>query len=339
MPRRTRLERDSIRRAGRGGAATGTATPTQIDVGDTGDPGVSTSAAREDHQHALPVPVAPPAIAAASSAGVSTKVAREDHTHAGVTSVDGGGGALVTGSIAPTQIDVGDAQTTGTAATFARADHQHALPAPAAPPSIAAASSAGAATTVARADHTHAGVTSVNGSGGAVVGFLDKLIEADNAEVLDSADWPVASAPAGPDSVNAAEIVRFFDDTTEEGWGWSAYVPEGATNLILTFTAWANVAPAATRTAGNKVWARRYEHNVALPAPGAAGWFSVVLADLSFPANRRPQITTITVALASFSTALVAGSKYHFVWSRPAPGAGTELVGDVCMRSIRLRAS
>lgn len=148
---------------------TGSLDPAQIDIGDATVLGTPATLARADHQHAFPGPVAaPPQIAAAGAIGVATTPAHSDHTHAGVASIDGGVGAFVTGTIAPTQIDIGDAQATGTAATAARADHQHAFPAGAAPPAVAAASAAGAATTPARSDHTHAGVTSVNAGAGAV---------------------------------------------------------------------------------------------------------------------------------------------------------------------------
>ncbi len=59
-------------------------------------------------------------------------------------------------STTPAGIDIGDAGAVGTAKTVARADHQHALPVPAAPVNVTkAAAAAGAATTVARADHKH----------------------------------------------------------------------------------------------------------------------------------------------------------------------------------------
>jgi len=59
-------------------------------------------------------------------------------------------------SATPAGIDVGDAATVGVATESARADHQHALPAPAAPANVTkAAASAGASATVARADHKH----------------------------------------------------------------------------------------------------------------------------------------------------------------------------------------
>ena len=53
-------------------------------------------------------------------------------------------------------IAVGDAAAVGTSTSLSRADHTHALPAPAAPADVTkSAASAGAATTVARADHKH----------------------------------------------------------------------------------------------------------------------------------------------------------------------------------------
>jgi hypothetical protein len=146
---------------------------TQIDVGDAASAGALATVARSDHQHALPAPAAPPDIASAGAAGASTKVAREDHTHKGVRSVNGlfGDVSISAGDPFPgyglvgniSQIDVGDAASAGALTTVARADHQHALLAPAAPPDITTASSAGASAKVAREDHTHRGVRSVNG--------------------------------------------------------------------------------------------------------------------------------------------------------------------------------
>ncbi|MFY0531520.1 hypothetical protein [Nannocystis pusilla] len=183
------------------------AVPSQIDVGDLAVIGVSTKAARADHQHALPEPGVPAAVSkSAASAGASSAVARADHKHdvttaspvaaagtnssegvastlarsdhvhrteievrqagvaagsrprlnfdGAVTVADNGPGdrvdvtvtaAVVTAS-SPSQIDVGDAASTGVSTEAARADHQHALPAPAAPANVTkAAASAGPA--------------------------------------------------------------------------------------------------------------------------------------------------------------------------------------------------
>ena len=61
-----------------------------------------------------------------------------------------------TGATSPVGVHVGDAALVGTATDASRADHQHALAAPAAPVNVdKSAASAGVATTVARADHKH----------------------------------------------------------------------------------------------------------------------------------------------------------------------------------------
>jgi hypothetical protein len=71
------------------------------------------------------------------------------------------GGPLAS-EITPTSIDVGDTTVIGVGDEAARADHQHALPAPAAPQNVTkAAASAGASTKVAREDHKHDVTTAV----------------------------------------------------------------------------------------------------------------------------------------------------------------------------------
>jgi hypothetical protein len=138
----------------------------QIDIGDTASAGVSAAISRADHQHALPAGVAPPVVAAASAAGVATTPARSDHTHGGITDIGGNTGSIGYGVVGDvTQIDVGDAASAGVSAAISRADHQHALPAPAAPADVTkAAASAGASTTVARADHKHDISTAIAGT-------------------------------------------------------------------------------------------------------------------------------------------------------------------------------
>lgn len=78
------------------------------------------------------------------------------------THLPGAGDALAT-AIAGT-IAVDDAAAVGTAASFSRSDHRHALPAPAAPAAVdKSVASAGASTNVARADHKHDVSTAVVG--------------------------------------------------------------------------------------------------------------------------------------------------------------------------------
>lgn len=179
------------------------------------------------------------------------------------------------------------------------------------------------------------GVLSLNGSVGAQTGYISRIYEADSLQNPDSADWAVnALAPAGADGTSTAEVVRFFDDTTEEGVGFTSILPASTVNLEFEFLFWANVAPAATRTFAFKLYARRLQNNTAIGA-----YTNFTLTDFSIPNNRTPQIQSKTVSYASFGTALVAGAAYTFELTRVNPAAGTELVGDLNLRAFRLFSS
>lgn len=102
----------------------------------------------------------------ASSAGASSDYSRGDHTHG--TPTDPG---TVPAFGSPTgSINIGDSQSDGVASTVPRSDHKHNFTAPGVgyPLDIAGTEADGVATTPARSDHVHRGVTSVNGSFGAV---------------------------------------------------------------------------------------------------------------------------------------------------------------------------
>lgn len=245
----------------------------------------------------------------------------------------GGITGLFNGS--PSQIDIGDAAAPGVSTDAARGDHQHALPVPTVINAVGAANALGTSTIPAREDHVHAGVASLNGSQGALFGYTSRIYEADSLQNPDSADWAVnALAPAGADGTNTAEVVRFFDDTTEEGVGFTSFLPAGTSNLEFEFVFWANTAPGATRTFAFKLYARRLQNDTAIGA-----YTNFTMSDFSVPNNRRPQIQSKTVAYSSFGTALVAGAVYTFELTRVNPAAGTELVGDLNLRAFRLFAS
>ena len=164
--------------------------------------------------------------------------------------------------------------------------------------------------------------------------FQDRFIEGDNAENPDTSNWAVnALAPAVADGTNPAEVARALDDTTEEGFGGSFFIPENCARLELTAIYWPNVAPGAARTAGWKLYARAVSNNVAIGA-----WQNVVLTDLAIPTNRNPQYQTQIINLTAFATALVPGTLYKFQFTRPAPTGGTNLTGDLYVRGVRVRA-
>jgi hypothetical protein len=108
----------------------------------------------------------------------------------------------VPAGIAPTTIAIGDAAAEGASSSVARADHVHALPAPAAPVDVTkAAADAGVATTVARADHKHDVLTAVPIpvviSASPSEGVSTALARADHQHGVTAAVAP--TGPTGPD--------------------------------------------------------------------------------------------------------------------------------------------
>jgi hypothetical protein len=147
------------------------------------------------------------------------------------------------------------------------------------------------------------------------------------ASALDSpltADWAVnAFAPASADTANSALTVRRFDDTIEEGAGFQAYIPANAVNMKISLKSRAQTAPAGVRTVGSKLYYRRLQDNTAISA-----WSSLVLNDISIPTSLLFQDDAQVILFSAFSPVLVADSYYQFEYTRRAPVAGTNLVGD-----------
>jgi hypothetical protein len=138
-----------------------------------------------------------------------------------------------------------------------------------------------------------------------------------------STEWSISIAAAlAADTVNPAVLIRRFDDTTQEGVGWSVHIPTGVTQVTFTFMAKALTSPAATRTVGLALKKREVPHNTSLGA-----WSSSTLTDLSFPTNVTFQSSNQTVTLATLG--LTAGSIYQLEMVRQNPSAGTNLTGDL----------
>lgn len=146
---------------------------------------------------------------------------------------------------------------------------------------------------------------------------------ADQMENPVTADWAVnALAPAVADSNNDGLTIRLFDDTTEEGIGFIARIPDLATNIKLTFLSRAETAPGAARTVGLKLYERGIPNNAAVDAWSAG----TVLTDIDIPANEFFQEDTQTLTLAALG--LTAGQTHQFELTRINPTGGTELTGD-----------
>jgi len=114
---------------------------------------------------------------------------------------------------APGTISVGDASAGGVGDAFARNDHVHALPAPAAPVNVTkAAADAGLATTVARADHKHDVSTAVAGTiavgDAASEGGAATLARSDHVHALPAPAAPVNVTKAAADAGLATTVAR-----------------------------------------------------------------------------------------------------------------------------------
>jgi len=147
---------------------------------------------------------------------------------------------------------------------------------------------------------------------------------ADQLDNPNSADWAVnALAAAVADSNNAGLTIRAFDDATEEGVGFILVVPTGATNIVLTFKARAEVGPPAARTVGLKLYQRGIPDDAAVEAWSAG----TVLTDVDLPITTELfQYDTQTITLSSLG--ITAGEVTQFELTRINPAGGTELVGD-----------
>ena len=147
---------------------------------------------------------------------------------------------------------------------------------------------------------------------------------ADTLEIPNNADWAVnAFAAPGADSNNNGLGIRAFDDTVEEGVGFSESVPAGKTNIVLKFRARAEVGPPAARTVGLKLYQRGLPDNAAVEAWSAG----LVLTDIDIPTtNEFFQYDEQTITLASLG--ITAGEMTQFELTRINPTGGTELVGD-----------
>lgn len=166
---------------------------------------------------------------------------------------------------------------------------------------------------------------------------LDGIAIRFSADVLDSpnnSDWAVnALAPAVADSNNNGLTIRAFDDTTEEGVGFNAFIPAGTASLKLKFKSRAEVAPGAVRTVGLKLYSRQVPDNAAITA--APNWtVGDALADIDIPTNELFQYDEETITLATLG--LTADRWTQFELTRVNPAGGTELVGDWDLLEIEL---
>jgi hypothetical protein len=170
-------------------------TPIEVDAS-AGGPGVATEVSRADHRHQALIGDPVTVRGDTNDPGAADELSRADHLHRlelevldegalegarpavnfigpNVEAVDNPGDdrvdvtitVVTNGEVPPEQIDVGDGTQVGASSFAARADHQHALPAPGNPQTTSNANAPGVSPKVAREDHVHRGVVAIQDEG------------------------------------------------------------------------------------------------------------------------------------------------------------------------------
>ena len=148
-----------------------------------------------------------------------------------------------------------------------------------------------------------------------------------------NSDWAVnAFAPAARDTNNNGLIVRRFDDSTEEGVGFSIVVPSSATDMTIRYKTRAETAPGATQTAVPKLYKRSLPDNAAV-----SSWSSNTLTNTSLPTNENWQYDEKSDTLANWG--ITAGVVYQFEFTRDAGNGSDNLSGDLTLYVIEVEFS
>lgn len=164
------------------------------------------------------------------------------------------------------------------------------------------------------ATNTGAGVATVTPANATIrtITYLATSLDSPN-----NSDWTVnALAATVADPTNNAINVRSFANTPEQGVGFLMTIPTGATQMTVTYKGHAQVAGAG---AAVNMQLRFYTRAVGALTPAAVGSWSAAtnLTSQAVPTgNIFWQSYSQTIALSSFSTALVAGQLYQFELTR-----------------------
>ena len=157
---------------------------------------------------------------------------------------------------------------------------------------------------------------------------------ADQFDNPNNSDWAVNSlAKATKDTNNNAVTVRAFDDTTEEGVGFSIEIPASAENIVIELRSKAETAPATAKQVVHKLYLREFPDNVAEEA-----WSSgTEMNPIDIPTNEFLQYDTQIFTLASLE--LVAGRVVQIELTRNPGSASDTLVDDWNLVAVKVSFS
>jgi hypothetical protein len=237
-----------------------------------------------------------------------------------------------TGSVVIASADISDATNTNTASVIVKRDASGNFAAGAITASLVGNSDTttklASARTIALTGAV-AGSGTFDGSANLTIATISNLrtytFYADQLDNPTSSDWSVnALAPATNDPTNGALVVRAFDDTAEEGVGFTLSVPANATNISFSFKGRPNTAPSSAQGVVLRLHRRLIPNNAAVSA-----WTITTLNTLSMPANIFYQYFTQTFTLSALG--ITAGSVVHFELTRNGAATADTLSGDFLM--------
>ena len=153
--------------------------------------------------------------------------------------------------------------------------------------------------------------------------WASRLFYADQLDSPNNADWTVnALAPSVADTTNAAISVRAFDDATEEGVGFTLYVPAKAQHMLISFKSKPATVPGGAVSVALNLYKREIPDNLAVTAWSGA----TALTNLAFIANLFFQYDSQAISLSTLS--ITAGRLVQFELTRNGASGGDTLVGD-----------
>ena len=169
--------------------------------------------------------------------------------------------------------------------------------------------------------------------------LLDELLagssvqyHASQLDTPNNADWAVnALAPVLPDPDNVAILIRRFNDTIEEGVGFTVEIPSGVTNMKLKIR-WKAITGAANKKVGLKLYNRGMPDNAAVESWSAG----TQLADVISANNVFYQYDEETISLATLG--VTAGELTQFELTRDDVSSPA-LSGDIGLRTLILEFS
>lgn len=136
-------------------------------------------------------------------------------------------------------------------------------------------------------------------------------------------DWPMtAVAPTIAEATNPSLLVKAFDDTAEEGIGFSFNVPSGSTTLNMLMIGRPSTAPTASKGVVLRLYSRKIPLNAAIGSWSAA----TALTTITIPTNAYYQSTTFSLSLSTLG--ITSGNLYQFELTRYGASSSDTLVGD-----------